>query len=76
MTDDDSDSDLETEPPDDQATVLCPYCGEAIEIAVDPSGGSTQSYVEDCQVCCQPWQVRVRIGRTGRATVSVTALDA
>jgi len=35
------------------ATVQCPYCGEAFETAVDLSAGPF-SYVEDCQVCCQP----------------------
>jgi hypothetical protein len=35
------------------ATVQCPYCGEAFETAVDLSAGSF-SYVEDCQICCQP----------------------
>jgi hypothetical protein len=35
------------------ATVQCPYCGEAFETAVDLSAGAF-SYVEDCQVCCQP----------------------
>ncbi len=38
--------------------VSCPFCGEPITIVVDPSAGS-QSYVEDCQVCCQPMQVHV-----------------
>ena len=33
--------------------VDCPYCGERFEAAVDLSAGSF-SYVEDCQVCCQP----------------------
>lgn len=37
----------------------CPYCGEEIELSVDEGGGSRQSYVEDCPVCCQPWQVHV-----------------
>ena len=32
--------------------VDCPYCAEVILIRVDCSAGS-QSYVEDCQVCCQ-----------------------
>jgi transcription elongation factor Elf1 len=36
--------------------VRCPWCGESMHIIVDFSGGS-QSYVEDCQVCCQPMQV-------------------
>jgi hypothetical protein len=35
------------------AVVPCPYCGESFETAVDLSAGSF-SYVEDCQVCCQP----------------------
>ena len=34
----------------------CPYCGETMEIVLDLSAGS-QSYIEDCQVCCQPMQV-------------------
>jgi hypothetical protein len=34
-------------------TIQCPYCGESFETAVDLSAGSF-TYVEDCQVCCQP----------------------
>jgi hypothetical protein len=37
----------------------CPYCGEAVEVAVDEVGASRESYVEDCPVCCRPWQVQV-----------------
>ncbi len=37
----------------------CPYCGEPVELVVDEGGGSQQSYVEDCPVCCRPWQVEV-----------------
>ncbi|HXI13636.1 MAG TPA: CPXCG motif-containing cysteine-rich protein [Thermoanaerobaculia bacterium] len=44
-----------------RADVECPYCGERNEIFVDPSGGRVQSYVEDCHVCCRPWQVRVTV---------------
>mgnify|MGYP000582286071 CR=1 FL=1 len=36
------------------AEYTCAYCGETISTFVDISGGSQQSYVEDCQVCCQP----------------------
>ena len=39
----------------------CPYCGEPISLVVDSSAGS-QTYIEDCQVCCQPIQVRLDIG--------------
>lgn len=40
--------------------VSCPFCGEAISILLDPSGGE-QSYVEDCQVCCQPMQINFEV---------------
>ena len=32
----------------------CAGCGEWNATTVDPSGGSRQSYVEDCQICCKP----------------------
>jgi hypothetical protein len=38
--------------------ISCPYCGESIEVAVDTSGGS-QTYIEDCQVCCRPIVMRL-----------------
>lgn len=56
------------------AVVDCPYCGASVEITLDPGSGSAQDYVEDCEVCCQPWQVVVRYGDDGRADVSVYAL--
>lgn len=61
---------------DTVAAVYCPYCNESVEITLDPSGGSTQEYVEDCQVCCQPWTVRVQYREDGTAEVSVDPLDA
>ena len=46
-------------------TVQCPYCGESFDTVVDLSSGST-SYIEDCQVCCQPieFSLEVEDGRT------------
>lgn len=32
----------------------CAYCGEENVVFIDLSAGLQQSYVEDCQVCCQP----------------------
>jgi hypothetical protein len=57
------------------ATVQCPYCGAAVTLALDPGGGDTQQYVEDCGVCCRPWQVAVRYDGAGRAAAVVTPLD-
>ena len=54
-----------------QMTVSCPYCGEENIIIVDESVGESQDYVEDCQVCCQPWQVSVIVNEDGEAEVDV-----
>ena len=82
---DESDRDLEEEldrdfplgdgTADTNAVVVCPYCGAGVDIALDPGSGGTQDYVEDCEVCCQPWRVSVAYGEDGQASVSITALD-
>ena len=54
-----------------ELAVSCPYCGEGNTIFVDESAGGSQEYVEDCQVCCQPWQVRVTLDEDGEAEVDV-----
>ena len=46
----------------------CPYCGESITILVDGSIAE-QAYVEDCEVCCRPIALQVRIGEDGFAEV-------
>lgn len=54
---------------DTAADVVCPHCGETCTIALDPGGGTEQDYVEDCQVCCNPWHVHVTYDETGVGTV-------
>lgn len=49
--------------------VSCPYCGETINIDVDHSV-EQQSYVEDCQVCCQPIVISVDIDHAGEPAIS------
>ena len=52
--------------------VTCPYCWETIELSIDASGGS-QTYTEDCHVCCQPILVHLRVNEdTGRFEVDVS----
>ncbi|MFS4494408.1 CPXCG motif-containing cysteine-rich protein [Maribacter sp. 2308TA10-17] len=34
----------------------CPYCWEDISMLLDPSINQ-QTYVEDCEVCCNPIQI-------------------
>ena len=79
--DDDLSDELEEEFPlgdgtaDTESVVTCPYCAQEIEIGLDPGGGSMQQYVEDCQVCCQPWTVNVSYLEDGTAEVWVAALE-
>ena len=58
-----------------EVTVVCPACGEANEIALDPGSGANQTYEQDCAVCCRPWTVRVRYRPDGRADVTLEAAD-
>jgi hypothetical protein len=60
---------------DMNAVVVCPYCGAGVDIALDPGSGTTQDYVEDCEVCCQPWRVAVTYQADGQAAVTISVLD-
>jgi hypothetical protein len=44
--------------------VDCPYCGERFETNADASAGPCK-YVEDCQVCCQPIEMELRVDEQG-----------
>jgi hypothetical protein len=54
------------------AEVNCPYCGEAITLLLDLSVES-QSYIEDCSVCCQPMNVSYSAEDGELAQLSVEA---
>jgi hypothetical protein len=47
--------------------VMCPYCGESMEVDVDCTSGS-QSYYEDCQVCCAPVRFDITVDAQGDLT--------
>jgi Cysteine-rich CPXCG len=51
--------------------VHCPYCGEGFETSADASGGPCK-YVEDCQVCCQPIEMELRVDDEGAFLELVT----
>lgn len=42
----------------DEHFFQCPYCWEEISFLLD-SSVSRQTYVEDCEVCCNPIEVTV-----------------
>lgn len=57
-----------------EVDAVCPYCGEAASLWIDDDGGASQSYVEDCAVCCRPWQVVATQIDDGEFDVSITRL--
>ncbi|MGH7448328.1 MAG: CPXCG motif-containing cysteine-rich protein [Longimicrobiales bacterium] len=57
------------------AWVACPYCGEEIELFIDPGGGAVQDYVEDCEVCCRPLQLTVSWDAQGTAHLEAVTDD-
>ncbi len=56
-------------PLESDAAYTCPVCFETNYVAVDPSGGRKQTFVEDCPVCCRPLVFVTTIDRDGDAIV-------
>lgn len=49
----------------------CPYCGETNEVLVDFSAGPSQEFVVDCEVCCSPAVVKIKIRGESRVSIDV-----
>ena len=54
--------------------VTCPYCGETIQVIVDPSI-QEQNYIEDCFVCCKPINLIIRVSDTAQAYIKAIRDD-
>ena len=48
----------------------CAYCGEENETFFDPSGGTRQTFTEDCAVCCRPNVLTLVAGPEGDVSVN------
>ncbi len=48
----------------DAVAIECPHCGETFTLAIDASEGSAE-FTVDCEVCCRPMTVSVRINDDG-----------
>jgi len=57
---------------DDEFLVTCPYCGEEVTIYLEPDVRGT--FVQDCEVCCNPWRVRVS-GADEDRTIDIARAD-
>ena len=53
----------------EDASYVCDACGEEIVIPVDFTEGATQTYVEDCPVCCRANTIHVQMSESGNVRV-------
>ena len=53
----------------DEGSYVCDACGEEIIIPLDLTEGSSQTYVEDCPVCCRANTIHVQVDDEGNAQV-------
>lgn len=59
----------------DVAAAVCPYCGEAVALTLDPGdAGSRQEYVEGCTACCSDFEVTTEITPDGSVIVQTARL--
>ena len=47
-----------------ETSIYCPYCGESIEVLLNPEDVGAE-YIEDCQVCCRPIEFCLREDASG-----------
>lgn len=52
--------------------VECPYCGESIDVLIDPADFQ-QHYIEDCQVCCRPIEFNIAVDPNGDLAIGVSS---
>jgi len=57
-----------------ETSITCPYCGERIDVLLDPTD-LEQQYIEDCQVCCKPINFLVFENMDEELSVSVSSDD-
>ncbi|MBN8411848.1 MULTISPECIES: CPXCG motif-containing cysteine-rich protein [Halomonas] len=55
-------------------TLDCPYCDATIEVLVDTSQGSHETW-EDCSQCCAPIHFRIEVDPVTEEILSVVAGD-
>ncbi|MCF8715410.1 CPXCG motif-containing cysteine-rich protein [Joostella atrarenae] len=51
----------------------CPYCWEEISMLLDPS--VSQTYVEDCEVCCNPIELNVTFENNELTSFSAESIE-
>ena len=52
----------------------CPYCWDEISMLLD-SSVNKQTYVEDCEVCCNPIEIKVQFENCELLNITINSLD-
>ena len=52
----------------------CPYCGEEISMVLDLSV-RRQTYVEDCEVCCNPIEITYSVEDDALSSFAAKVLE-
>jgi transcription elongation factor Elf1 len=52
----------------------CPYCWQEISMMLDLSAGG-QSYIEDCEICCNPISITYQVEEGDLTDFSADALQ-
>ena len=52
----------------------CPHCWEEISMLMDVSV-SNQTYIEDCEVCCNPIQIHVITDGTSIQNIDANSIE-
>ncbi|WP_372744205.1 CPXCG motif-containing cysteine-rich protein [Lutibacter sp.] len=52
----------------------CPYCWEQISMLLDSSIKS-QTYVEDCEVCCNPIELKVIFEENTLTELNINSIE-
>ncbi len=52
----------------------CPYCWESITMLLD-SSVSQQTYVEDCEICCNPIEISVGFSSNELQTFEANSIE-
>lgn len=52
----------------------CPYCWQEISMVLDTSV-RRQTYIEDCEVCCNPIEIRYAVDDEGRIDFNARIIE-
>lgn len=52
----------------------CPYCWEEISMLID-SSIKEETYIEDCEVCCNPIELKIQFDNFELISVIINAIE-